>query len=94
MSGWPSGLRRQTQAQACTSTSVQRFLVSIGGVGSNPTSDKVFWVQVSVADRSKCRWMVASSVFGRAYSISLLVRLRLRIDFEKDRCRFEKFLFT
>lgn len=35
VSGWPSGLRRQTQGCAFP----MGFLVSAGGVGSNPTPD-------------------------------------------------------
>ena len=44
MSGWPSGLRRQTQVYALAHA-VGRvdFWSSIEGVGSNPTSDKYFF---------------------------------------------------
>ena len=43
MSGWPSGLRRQTQAIACAVSACRVFWSPSGGVGSNPTSDKVFF---------------------------------------------------
>ena len=39
MSGWPSGLRRQTQAPA---SQARDFWSPTGGVGSNPTSDMTF----------------------------------------------------
>ena len=44
MSGWPSGLRRQTQVQTCHQvvSHCMDFWSSIEGVGSNPTSDKFF----------------------------------------------------
>lgn len=44
MSGWPSGLRRQTQGPALVYVRKSRwvFWSSIEGVGSNPTSDKLF----------------------------------------------------
>ena len=44
MSGWPSGLRRQTQGKhlPCLIYRVCReFWSSYEGVGSNPTSDKI-----------------------------------------------------
>ena len=42
-SEWPSGLRRQTQGSYLTSqTEGLVFWSSIEGVGSNPTSDKLF----------------------------------------------------
>ena len=40
MSGWPSGLRRQTQGT--NPSSIREFWSSNEGVGSNPTSDKIF----------------------------------------------------
>ena len=43
MSGWPSGLRRQTQAQAYLDYKGIAFWSSTEGVGSNPTSDKNFF---------------------------------------------------
>ena len=48
MSGWPSGLRRQTQVYALAHA-VGRvdFWSSIEGVGSNPTSDKTFFHSIS-----------------------------------------------
>ncbi len=43
MSGWPSGLRRQTQANSLSDDFDKIvFWSSIEGVGSNPTSDKTF----------------------------------------------------
>ena len=44
MSGWPSGLRRQTQGNPLHSDRVLQweFWSSYEGVGSNPTSDKYF----------------------------------------------------
>ena len=46
MSGWPSGLRRQTQVQTClTMLDIQcEFWSSIEGVGSNPTPDILVWI--------------------------------------------------
>ena len=41
MSGWPSGLRRQTQELPRSLTRV--FWSTNVGVGSNPTSDKSFY---------------------------------------------------
>ena len=43
MSGWPSGLRRQTQEIA--SSFYWAFCSTIVGVGSNPTSDKILFTQ-------------------------------------------------
>ena len=44
MSGWPSGLRRQTQANSLSGDPDKIvFWSSIEGVGSNPTSDKKFF---------------------------------------------------
>ena len=40
MSGWPSGLRRQTQGDK--PSKVRDFWSPNGGVGSNPTSDSFF----------------------------------------------------
>ena len=42
MSGWPSGLRRQTQGNL-PSLKVWAFWSSSEGVGSNPTSDNPFF---------------------------------------------------
>ena len=41
LSGWPSGLRRQTQGST-PSWAVRDFWSPDGGVGSNPTSDTLF----------------------------------------------------
>ena len=41
-SGWPSGLRRQTQGDLLAD-SEREFWSSYEGVGSNPTSDKTFF---------------------------------------------------
>ena len=44
MSGWPSGLRRQTQDDSLPGRSgLIDFWSSIEGVGSNPTSDNYFF---------------------------------------------------
>ena len=44
LSGWPSGLRRQTQGGIpCLQTQVQAFWSTYVGVGSNPTSDRIFF---------------------------------------------------
>ena len=40
MSGWPSGLRRQTQV---STSPTWGFWSPVGGVGSNPTPDTVFF---------------------------------------------------
>ena len=45
MLGWPSGLRRQTQAYSLP-LMVSAFWSSIEGVGSNPTSDKYFFLLI------------------------------------------------
>ena len=42
MSGWPSGLRRQTQG--IDPSLIRAFWSSNEGVGSNPTSDKNFFI--------------------------------------------------
>ena len=52
MSGWPSGLRRQTQAIACAVSACRVFWSPIGGVGSNPTSDIVFFISSSHSSKS------------------------------------------
>ena len=52
VSGWPSGLRRQTQASACAVSACRVFWSPIGGVGSNPTSDTVFFVSSSRPSKS------------------------------------------
>ena len=43
MSGWPSGLRRQTQAKASSVAEGWVFWSTVVGVGSNPTSDRIFF---------------------------------------------------
>lgn len=42
MSGWPSGLRRQTQETVSSFDLKGAFWSTNVGVGSNPTSDNVF----------------------------------------------------
>ena len=44
MSGWPSGLRRQTQVKYLSYQRIKEFWSSKEGVGSNPTSDKYFFM--------------------------------------------------
>ncbi len=46
MSGWPSGLRRQTQASSLPGDpGCIEFWSSIEGVGSNPTSDSILFLE-------------------------------------------------
>ena len=46
MSGWPSGLRRQTQVKYLSYERIKEFWSSKEGVGSNPTSDKHFLLSI------------------------------------------------
>ncbi|GFY46830.1 hypothetical protein TNIN_355131 [Trichonephila inaurata madagascariensis] len=40
VSGWPSGLRRQTQVDTCSDAELWVFWSTDVGVGSNPTPDR------------------------------------------------------
>ena len=48
VSEWPSGLRRQTQGEALPDNRQYRILVLSEGVGSNPTSDILFFFFIHV----------------------------------------------
>ena len=48
MSGWPSGLRRQTQGGK--PSMLRDFWSPNGGVGSNPTSDNILTKETSAWD--------------------------------------------
>jgi hypothetical protein len=45
MSGWPSGLRRQTQGYLVYFVDGMSVLVLSEGVGSNPTPDNFFFIE-------------------------------------------------
>jgi hypothetical protein len=61
MSGWPSGLRRQTQVKNLSCQRIKEFWSSKEGVGSNPTSDKCFL-------RS-----ILDFVFQKKYSLVIMI---------------------
>ena len=61
MSGWPSGLRRQTQAWKASLRGV--FWSTNVGVGSNPTSDKDFLIR-RVQILSKMDWIKMTWALG------------------------------
>ena len=51
VSEWPSGLRRQTQGCTCLRCRLnEQFWSSSEGVGSNPTSDKLFSLSDYIAN--------------------------------------------
>ena len=73
MSGWPSGLRRQTQVLTCAVSAYARFLVSIGGVGSNPTSDMVFFETPLKERHVKLRSRLIQILLSHLCSLDLLL---------------------
>ena len=55
MSGWPSGLRRQTQASA---SHLWGFWSPNGGVGSNPTSDTSSFCSYNIQNKSVGKFLI------------------------------------
>ena len=58
VSGWPSGLRRQTQASA---SHLWGFWSPNGGVGSNPTSDTFSFCSYDFQNKSTGQFLILSS---------------------------------
>ena len=56
-SGWPSGLRRQTQVKYLSHDRIKEFWFSKEGVGSNPTSDNCFFIIVNWFCLSKIKFV-------------------------------------
>ena len=58
VSGWPSGLRRQTQASA---SHLWGFWSPNGGVGSNPTSDTSSFCSYDIQNKSVGKFLILNS---------------------------------
>ncbi|GFY46829.1 hypothetical protein TNIN_355121 [Trichonephila inaurata madagascariensis] len=54
VSGWPSGLRRQTQVDTCSDAELWVFWSTDVGVGSNPTPDRRLCIKMEYTEFFCC----------------------------------------
>ena len=98
MSGWPSGLRRQTQGKTFSANLVAEwvFWSTNVGVGSNPTSDKTFMQTILNCSYQthlkpfQCYVQQASVVFEGNYKSKVLVRSGIRTHAHRSGLRPER----